>query len=102
MIVLLGSGLSREVERWQKFTPRWCGRSDSNIGRQFDVSLGTIAYLDAGSGSLIASAIVAGLAGVAVVFKVGFRRLGLLFSPRRRRAAREAALAGTRDSVDND
>jgi len=51
---------------------------------------------------LIASAIVAGLAGVAVVFKVGFRRLGLLFSPRRRRAAREAALAGTRDSVDND
>jgi hypothetical protein len=51
---------------------------------------------------LIASAIVAGLAGVAVVFKVGFRRLGLLFSPRRRRAAREAALASAQDSIDQD
>jgi hypothetical protein len=50
----------------------------------------TLAYLDAGSGSLIASAIVAGFAGVAVVFKTGFRRLGRLLSPKRRRAARDA------------
>jgi hypothetical protein len=50
----------------------------------------TLAYLDAGSGSLIASAIVAGSAGVAVVFKTGFRRLGLLLSPKRRRAAKDA------------
>ena len=49
-----------------------------------------LAYLDAGSGSLIASAIVAGFAGVAVVFKTGFRKMGLLFSPKRRRQEREA------------
>jgi hypothetical protein len=50
----------------------------------------TLAYLDAGSGSLIASAIVAGFAGIAVVFKTGFRRVTLLFSPKRRREARAA------------
>ena len=49
-----------------------------------------LAYLDAGSGSLIASAIVAGFAGVAVVFTTGFRKLGLLVSPKRRRQEREA------------
>jgi len=49
-----------------------------------------LAYLDAGSGSLIASAIVAGFAGVAVVFKTGFRKVGLLFSPKRRREAKQA------------
>jgi hypothetical protein len=53
----------------------------------------TLAYLDAGSGSLIASAIVAGFAGIAVVFKTSFRKLGLLFSPKRRREAKEAKLA---------
>ncbi len=54
-----------------------------------------LAYLDAGSGSLIASAIVAGFAGVAVVFKTGFRKLGLLVSPKRRREARAAEVAAT-------
>jgi hypothetical protein len=54
-----------------------------------------VAYLDAGSGSLIVSAIVAGFAGIAVVFKTGFRRLGLLFSPRRRREARVAREAAS-------
>ena len=53
----------------------------------------TLAYLDAGSGSLIASVIVAGFAGVAVVFKTGFSKLGMLFSPKRRREAKQAKLA---------
>ncbi len=34
-----------------------------------------LAYLDPGSGSIIVQAVVAGLAGVAVVMKVGWRRL---------------------------
>jgi hypothetical protein len=46
-----------------------------------------IGYLDAGSGSMIASAIAAGGAGIAVLFKVGFRRVTGVFSPKRRRAA---------------
>lgn len=50
----------------------------------------TVAYLDAGSGSVIASAIVAGGAGIVVLFKTGWGKLGLLFSPRKRREAREA------------
>jgi hypothetical protein len=52
-----------------------------------------IAYLDANSGSLIASAIAAGFAGIAVVFKMGFSRTLGFFSPKRRRAAKEAAAA---------
>ena len=35
----------------------------------------TLAYLDAASGSLIVQAVVAGAAGVAVFFKLGWRRL---------------------------
>jgi hypothetical protein len=50
-----------------------------------------IAYLDANSGSLIASAIAAGFAGVAVVFRVGWRRTLTFFSPKRRAAARAEA-----------
>ena len=34
-----------------------------------------LAYLDPGSGSMIAQAVVAGVAGAAVVGKVGWRRL---------------------------
>jgi hypothetical protein len=34
-----------------------------------------LAYLDAASGSLIIQAIVAGAAGVAVFFKLGWRRI---------------------------
>ena len=59
----------------------------------------TLAYLDAGSGSLIASAIVAGFAGIAVVFKTGFGKIGMLFSPKRRREAKEAKLAAVRASA---
>ncbi len=50
-----------------------------------------LAYLDASSGSLIASALAAGFAGIAVVFKMGWSRTLGVLSPRRRRAARAAA-----------
>jgi hypothetical protein len=43
-----------------------------------------LAYLDAGSASLVVQAIVAGAAGVAVFFKLGWRRIT---SPFRRRTA---------------
>jgi hypothetical protein len=45
-----------------------------------------LAYLDAGSGSVIASAIAAGFAGIAVVVKMGWRRTLGALSPKRRRA----------------
>lgn len=50
-----------------------------------------IAYLDASSGSMIASVFVAGLAGVAVVFKMFWSRILGVVSPKRRRAAKEEA-----------
>jgi hypothetical protein len=59
----------------------------------------TLAYLDAASGSMIIQAVIGGVAGIAVLFKVGWRRVLALFSPRRRRElkaeqeAREAAAA---------
>lgn len=52
-----------------------------------------LAYLDAGSGSLIASAVAAGFAGIAVVVKVGFRRVFGALSPKKRRALAEARAA---------
>jgi hypothetical protein len=52
-----------------------------------------LAYLDANSGSLIASAIAAGFAGIAVVFKLGWSKTIGLFSPKARRAAKEARAA---------
>jgi hypothetical protein len=54
-----------------------------------------IGYLDAGSGSMIASAIAAGAAGFIMVFKVGAGRVFGMFSPKRRRemaAAKAAAV----------
>jgi hypothetical protein len=51
-----------------------------------------LAYLDATSGSLIVQAIVAGAAGAAVFFKLGWRRIT---SPFRRRTA--TAEVGERD-----
>jgi hypothetical protein len=50
-----------------------------------------LAYLDAASGSMIVQAIVAGAAGAAVFFKLGWRRIS---SPFRRRATAEV---GERD-----
>jgi hypothetical protein len=52
-----------------------------------------LAYLDANSGSLIASAIAAGFAGIAVVFKMGWSRTIGALSPKRRRAAKARAEA---------
>ena len=47
-----------------------------------------LAYLDPGSGSMIAQAVVAGVAGAAVVGKVGWRRLT---SPLRKNGGQPAA-----------
>jgi hypothetical protein len=44
-----------------------------------------LGYIDPGSGSLIVSAIVGGVAGMAVVFKMGWRRFVALFSPSERK-----------------
>jgi hypothetical protein len=49
-----------------------------------------LGYLDPGSGSMIASAIAAGFAGIIVVFRTGAHRAIGVFSPKRRRANREA------------
>jgi len=48
-----------------------------------------LAYLDAGSGSLIVQAVIAGFAGVAVAVKLGWQRLTGRF---RRRPTDETAL----------
>ena len=52
-----------------------------------------IGYLDAGSGSMIASAIAAGAAGFIMVFKVGFGKIFGVFSPKRRKAMAAAKAA---------
>jgi hypothetical protein len=54
-----------------------------------------IGYLDAGSGSMIASAIAAGAAGFIMVFRVGFGKIVGVFSPKRRRAMAAAKAAAT-------
>lgn len=46
-----------------------------------------LGYLDPGSGSMVAQAVVAGLAGIAVVGKLGWRKLT---SPFRRRGRPES------------
>jgi hypothetical protein len=50
-------------------------------------------YLDAGSTSMIASAIAAGAAGFVMVFKVGFGKIVGVFSPKKRRAMAAARAA---------
>jgi hypothetical protein len=59
----------------------------------------TVAYLDSGSVSMVVSAIVAGFAGIAVVIKMGFRRVLALFSPsqRARLKAEKAEKAAQRE-----
>ncbi len=70
----------------------------SHLGR-------ALAYLDAGTGSLIASAIVGGAASVAVFFKMFGRRFVALFSSKKRaelkamRTEREVAAAGARETA---
>jgi hypothetical protein len=54
----------------------------------------TFAYLDPGTGSMILQGFIAGIAGIAVLFKVGGRRILALFSPKRRAALRAQQAAG--------
>lgn len=53
---------------------------------------------------MVASAIVAGFAGIVLVFKMGFRRVAAIFSPRRRAELRaeKAAAAGSTPSAGAD
>jgi hypothetical protein len=55
--------------------PRW----DAPTFKENEMDL---AYLDAASGSLIVQAIVAGAAGAAVFFKLGWRRISAPFRGR--------------------
>lgn len=43
-----------------------------------------LGYLDPGSGSMVAQAVVAGIAGIAVVGKLGWRKLTSPFRRKRR------------------
>jgi hypothetical protein len=56
-------------------------------------SVRLVAYLDANSGSMIAAAVASGLAGIAVVVKLWWRRLTGALSPKRRAARAEATAA---------
>lgn len=59
-------------------------------------------YLDAGTGSLIVSVIVAGAAGLGVFLRLGWRRIVGFFSPKRRaeQAARDQEAAEHRAAED--
>lgn len=62
-----------------------------------------LGYLDAGTGSIVASAAVAGFAAAAVFFRMGLRRVKMLFSSKARaeyRAEKEA-LAAAEEGTDN-
>lgn len=55
-----------------------------------------LGYIDGGSASLIVSALVGGIAGIAVVAKLGWHRLVGVFVPStRRRLKEERAAAAT-------
>lgn len=57
-----------------------------------------LGYLDAGSGSMLVSALVAGVAGIGVVFRMGWRQALGKVSPKHRAALRaERAGAGAVD-----
>jgi hypothetical protein len=53
-------------------------------------------YLDAGSGSLVASALAAGGSGFLVLIKMGFKRFVSIFSPKRRRKLAEERAAASK------
>jgi hypothetical protein len=65
-----------------------------------EVDVGIFGYLDAQSGSMIVSAIAAGFAGIAVVFRMGFNRTMGKLSPKRRKAAAEAAAEASSADAD--
>jgi hypothetical protein len=49
-----------------------------------------LAYLDAGTGSVLVAAFAGGVAGIAVLFKMFWHRILGVISPRHRAAAAEA------------
>jgi hypothetical protein len=51
-----------------------------------------LGYLDAGTGSMIVSAIVAGAAGVGVILRMSWRRIAGFLSPKQRAEGGEEAL----------
>ncbi|SCL28775.1 hypothetical protein GA0074694_5206 [Micromonospora inyonensis] len=53
----------------------WLGRAYVTTAREGSGSVMHLAYLDAGSGSLIVQAVVGGVAGAAVAAKLYWRRL---------------------------
>jgi hypothetical protein len=59
-----------------------------------------LAYLDAGTGSMIASAAVAGAAGVAVVARAGWRRVTGTFRKGSQPAAEQSAPAEQAEHTD--
>lgn len=61
--------------------------------------MGELAYLDAGTGSMIAAALAGGVAGIGVLFRFyGNRALGTVSKKRRRKAEMaQAELLGAED-----
>jgi hypothetical protein len=59
-----------------------------------------LGYIDPGSGSLIVSALVGGLAGIAVIAKMGWHRFIALFSPAARRRLKEERAAAEAADAD--
>lgn len=55
--------------------------------------MGVVAYLDAGSGSMVVGAIAAAGAGVAVAAKVGWRRVTGVLSPRKQASSADPEVA---------
>jgi hypothetical protein len=61
-----------------------------------------LGYIDAGTGSMIASLAAGGIAGIAVVIKTFGRRILAVFSPAKRaalKAERDAALEAEREAA---
>ncbi|MBW3626168.1 MAG: hypothetical protein KY412_01000 [Actinobacteria bacterium] len=62
-----------------------------------------LTYLDAGTGSLIVSVVVAGAAGLGVILRLTWRRIVGFFSPKRRAEQRaEAQHAAEQGAGDHD
>jgi ammonia channel protein AmtB len=57
----------------------------------------TLGYLDPGAGSMVVQAIVAGFAGLAVVLRLGWRRMKLRIRPQRAEVQDLAAESDARD-----
>lgn len=60
-----------------------------------------LGYLDAASGSLVVSAVVAGFAAVGVFFRMGSRRIKMLVSPKARAAYKAEQAAAALEQADD-